>query len=150
MRCHEIKAGSLQGITQIGLTHLMATERRRDQPRRIKPADEFPEGFELVYRNKTLVAHVTLVGEVEVPVAIFLERHDNRLHGTLVRFEVRQAPAGRRTGASERHVNHQPASIALRQDSLEFFQMGFVRDPFDQRQKYPDQIARKWPRPAAS
>ena len=109
----EIEADRQQRLSQVGLVEVVAPERGRDQPLRVEPPDLLAECLELLGRHVPRIADVPLVGQVEVPVAMPLQRADERLDGPPVGLEVRDGSPIRPVAARERDVHDQPAAVAL-------------------------------------
>ena len=93
MRGDEIEADRQQCLAQVRLVEVVPAERGRDQPLRVEPPDQLAECLQLLGRHVPRVADVALVGQVEVPVAMLLQRADQRLDGPPVGLEVREGPA---------------------------------------------------------
>ena len=113
MRGDKIEPRVDQGVAQVRLAQIVPAERGRDQPIWIEPTDQVPQPLQLVHRHEPRVADVALVRQVEIPVAVLLQRFDQRLDGATVRLEIRDRPALGPVAARERHIHHHPPAIAL-------------------------------------
>ena len=118
----KIMPGVDQRALHVFLREIVPAKRGGHQSLWIEPTHKLTQVRQFIDRDIPVVADIPFVCQVEIPVAMRLQRTDDRLNGTPVRIRISKATDHGRpiAGTSgERHVDHHPTAITLRHEPLQ-------------------------------